>query len=130
MKTETAVFGAFAGFLIPAGIVYWFLSHDTVGATCIIFSSGLATLIAFYLGMVARRIDLRPQDRPEAEIAENAGELGTFSPGSPWPVMIAAGVVPAAMGVAIGFWLTMIAALWIVACLVGLVVENTDRTPA
>ncbi len=130
MKTETAVFGAFAVFLVPAGVVYWFLSHDTVGATCITFAAGLATLVGGYLALIARRIDLRPQDRPDAEIAEMAGELGTFSPGSPWPFMIAAGVVPIALGIVIGAWLTLIAAIWVFACLVGLVVENTDRTPA
>ena len=36
----------------------------------------LCLMIAGYLGLVARRIDPRPEDKKLGEIAEGAGELG------------------------------------------------------
>ena len=42
-----------------------------------------------YFWFVSRRIDLRPEDRDEAEIADGAGEIGFFSPGSYWPFGLA-----------------------------------------
>ena len=42
-----------------------------------------------FFWFVSRRIDPRPEDRPDAEIAEGAGDLGFFSPGSYWPIGIA-----------------------------------------
>ena len=42
-----------------------------------------------FFWFVSRRIDLRPEDRPDGEIAEGAGEIGFFSPGSYWPFGLA-----------------------------------------
>ncbi len=45
--------------------------------------SGLLCLMCGgYFWFVSRRIDLRPEDRDDAEIADGAGEIGFFSPGS------------------------------------------------
>ena len=47
--------------------------------------AGLTGLIGGFFWFVSRRIDARPEDRKDAEIADGAGELGFFSPGSYWP---------------------------------------------
>ena len=43
-------------------------------------------MIAVFLGLVARRIAARPEDRKDGEIAEGAGELGFFPPRVKWPL--------------------------------------------
>ena len=42
-----------------------------------------------FFWFVSRRIDPRPEDRQDAEIADGAGEIGFFSPGSYWPFGLA-----------------------------------------
>jgi hypothetical protein len=47
-------------------------------------------MVGFYLAYTARRMEARPEDRPDADISEGSGEVGFFArtPGgrSPWPV--------------------------------------------
>jgi hypothetical protein len=52
---------------------------------------------------VSRRLETRPEDNPDAEVADGAGELGFFSPGSYWPIGLAAAA--AMMSISIAFWL-------------------------
>jgi hypothetical protein len=63
-------------------------------------------IMAAIYGFWTRRIDARPEDRNDAEIAEGAGELGFFSPGSYWPVGIAAAATVVGAGLAFAqIWL-------------------------
>ena len=65
-------------------------------------SGGLTGLIGGFFWFVSRRIDARPEDRKDAEIADGAGELGFFSPSSYWPFALA--LSAATMGLALAFW--------------------------
>ena len=60
----------------------------------------LTLIIGTYFRFVARRLDLRPEDYEEAEIADGAGDLGFFSPGSIWPITLAAAAAVTATGFA------------------------------
>ena len=57
-----------------------------------------------YFWFVARRIDLRPEDRDEAEIADGAGEIGFFSPGSYYPFGLALATLVAGIGLVYLLW--------------------------
>jgi hypothetical protein len=57
-----------------------------------------------YFWFVARRIDLRPEDRDEAEIADGAGEIGFFSPGSYYPFGLALATLVAGIGLVYMLW--------------------------
>ena len=46
----------------------------------------LARMVTLYLGFHASKMDPRPEDRKDAEIADGAGELGFFPPYSWWPL--------------------------------------------
>ena len=73
-------------------------------------SGGLTGLIGGFFWFVSRRIDARPEDRKDADIADGAGELGFFSPASYWPFALA--LSAALMGLALAFfysWLILIA---------------------
>ena len=53
----------------------------SAGVAALILSGGLLGISGSFFWFVSRRIDPRPEDRADAEIAEAAGELGFFSPG-------------------------------------------------
>lgn len=136
MKTNARIFYFLTGFFILAGVVYWFTSKDPTGTTALAFSAFMGFLIAFYLDFTSRRIPLQPEDVPEAEIEDGAGELGFFSPHSPWPIAMAASAAIMMLGFAFGWWLTIIGAGLFAGTSLGLVLEyyvddrSGDSTPS
>jgi hypothetical protein len=112
MRIESRIFLLIAVFCFAAAVVYGFWSDasqgevEVVGVAALILSGGLCFIIGTFLNFVSRRIDPRPEDRPDAEIAEGAGELGFYSPGSYWPIGIAAAGTVTGAGMAFAqFWL-------------------------
>ncbi len=108
MKVEGYLFAFFAVFLVPVTAVYWILSQDPTGTTCLALSIGLTFMIGYYLLFTARRMEARPEDRPDAEISEGSGEVGFFPPHSWWPIVLAAGFAITMVGTVIGPFLAMI----------------------
>jgi hypothetical protein len=102
VKVESLIFNIIAFFCIAAAIVYGVWAQEPIGTTALLLSGGLTGLIGGFFWFVSRRIDARPEDRKDADIADGAGELGFFSPSSYWPFALAmsAGV----MGLALAFW--------------------------
>ena len=97
MKTEYRIFSGLALFLFTTAAVYaWWTSSggaevpnpghvEPIGTVALILSGLLCLMCGGYFWFVSRRIDPRPEDRPDAEIADGAGPIGFFSPGSYWP---------------------------------------------
>ena len=77
----------------------------------------------FDLGVVAKQIPARPEDRSDGEIAEGAGEQGFFPPYSWWPMFCALALATIVMGIVIGWWLFIIGAGASVLAVIGLVFE-------
>jgi len=106
MKIEARVFLVIAVFCWIMAAVYGFWTDgsqghvEVVGVSALILSGGLLGLGGSFFWFVSRRIDPRPEDREDAEIAEGAGELGFFSPGSYWPFALAAAATVAGVGLA------------------------------
>ena len=102
MKVESLIFGIVAAFCAVTAVVYGFWAQEPIGTTALALSGGLTGLIGGFFFFVSRRIDARPEDLKDAEIADGAGELGFFSPGSYWPfgLALSAGL----MGLALAFW--------------------------
>jgi hypothetical protein len=127
MRTEYKLFGVIAAFLFGACIVYAWLTAqadrsinpferiDWVGTLALLLSGLLCLMLGGYFWFVSRRIDPRPEDRPDAEISEGAGELGFFSPGSYWPFGIALAAAVAGLGLAyLQWWLVAVASVAVV----------------
>ena len=102
MKVESLIFTLIAVFCVIAAVVYGLWSREPIGTTALVLSAGLNGLIGGFFWFVSRRIDARPEDRKDADIAEGAGELGFFSPSSYWPFTVA--LAAALMGLALAFW--------------------------
>ncbi|MFP3990817.1 cytochrome c oxidase subunit 4 [Streptomyces sp. E11-3] len=90
--------------LIMAGVYGWW-SKEPVGTAALFMAFGLCIMIGFYLAFTARRVDAMAQDDKEADIADEAGEVGFFSPHSWQPLALAVGGAFAFMGVVFGWWL-------------------------
>jgi hypothetical protein len=111
-------------------IMYGLWSHietgriEVAGFVALILSGGLLATSGTFFGFVARRIDPRPEDRSDAEIAEGAGELGFFSPSSYWPLGIALSATVTAIGLAfVEAWLAITGGFLIMLSAAGLLFE-------
>jgi len=129
MKVESRIFGIITAFFFLAAIVYAVLSHEPVGIAALFLTGGLSLIIWTYFAFVSRRLEQpRPEDNPEAEVSDGAGDVGFFSPGSYWPVGVAA--CAALCGVALAFWHVWLLVIGLVLLLIavgGLVFEYHIR---
>jgi hypothetical protein len=134
MKTEARLFLSVAAFFVVVTIGYavWTaqpnsFSHGHVewaGTVALLLSAGLTGLAGSFFWFVSRRIDARPEDRGDGEIAESAGELGFFSPGSYWPIGLAAAATVLGTGLSfVQWWLVIVGLLLMLFMVGGLVFE-------
>jgi hypothetical protein len=123
MKVEGLIFAICFAFFALAAPVYAVLSREWAGSSVLALSAGLSFLIAFYLWFTGRRIDARPEENPEAEVSDGAGELGFFSPHSWWPLGLAAGAAVIFVGVIYGWWLVSLGAVVLLIALYGMLFE-------
>ena len=135
MRTEYKIFSGVAAFLFAAVVLYasWTrgqLGHvEWVGTVALILSGLLCSMCGGFFWFVARRIDLRPEDRQDADISEGAGEVGFFSPGSYWPFGVAVAAATAAIGlVFVQWWVVGAGLLAVVFSAAGLLFEYYSGT--
>jgi hypothetical protein len=134
MRVEFRLFGVFCGLFFAFAISYglWTWIEDgrveVVGTTALVLSGALALIVGSYFWFISRRIDPRPEDRLEADIAEGAGERGFFSPGSYWPVGLAFGAMVAGLGLAFSeYWLLALGLVGVLFAVGGLLFEYYTR---
>ena len=123
MKVEGLLFALLSVFFLVTSGLYWVLSHDPTGFTCILLSGGLAFIIGYYLLFTARRLEARPEDRLDAEISEGSGEMGFFSPHSWWPIATAAAFTVTTLGLIFGMFMLLIGAIFITITVMGFLFE-------
>lgn len=135
MKTEWRIFGVVAFFLFGVSVLYAAWTNGEVGAiewagtVALLLSSLLCAMCGGFFWFVSRRIELRPEDRPDAEIVEGAGEVGFFSPGSYWPFGLALAATVAGFGVAFWqAWLLVVGAVAVLFAASGLLFEYYSGT--
>jgi hypothetical protein len=132
MRAEYKLFLLITGFLFSACAVYaWWTWYDSptrtvewIGVIALALSGLLTLMCGGYFWFVARRIDLRPEDRVDAEITDGAGEIGFFSPGSYWPFGMALATLIAGLGlVYLAWWLVAAGIVAILLTSAGLLFE-------
>jgi hypothetical protein len=104
VKTEAWIFAITTAFFVVVSPAYWLISGDWTGTSALVMTTLLAAMVALYLGFHASKMEPRPEDRKDAEIADGAGELGFFPPYSWWPLWCAAALGVIVYGVAMGAW--------------------------
>jgi hypothetical protein len=135
VKTEYKIFLGVATFLFGAAIVYGFWTKgqgghlEWIGTVALVLSGLLCSMCGGFFWFVARRIDLRPEDREDGEIYEGAGEIGFFSPGSYWPFGLALSAAIAGLGLVFWmWWLIAMGLIMVIASACGLLFEYYSGT--
>ncbi|MGW8061059.1 cytochrome c oxidase subunit 4 [Streptomyces ziwulingensis] len=123
MKIQGKLFIWLSVFILAVAIVYGYWSKEPAGTTALFLAFGLALMIGFYLAFTAKRVDAGAQDDKEADVADEAGEVGFFSPHSWQPLALGIGGAFAFLSVAIGWWLMFFSAPIILVGLFGWVFE-------
>lgn len=131
MRIEARLFEILTGFFVLAAAVYGTLTAvfepgglEWAGTTALVLTAGLSLIIGTFFRFVARRLDTRPEDYENADIADGAGELGFFSPHSWWPILIALAFSTAAIGAALWLpWLIFTGIVFVLAAVSGFVFE-------
>ncbi|MBA0050266.1 cytochrome c oxidase subunit 4 [Streptomyces sp. AJS327] len=123
MKIQGKLFIWLSVFLLAVAVIYGLWSKEPVGTTALFLAFGLSIMIGYYLAFTARRVDTGAQDNKEADVADDAGEVGFFSPYSWQPLALGAGTACAFLGVAIGWWFAFVSAPLVLIGLFGWVFE-------
>jgi len=130
MRAEALIFAICTVFLVLITPAYWFITSagdtggDWTGTSALTMTTLLTLMVTFYLGFHAKKMQPRPEDRKDAEIADGAGELGFFPPYSWWPLWAALTLGTIVFGVAMtAWWLAIIGAVLGAVATSGLVYE-------
>jgi hypothetical protein len=128
VRTESRIFEILTTFFFLLGIIYLVVSREPAGSAALFLTGGLSLIIGTYFRFVSRRLELRPEDNPGAEVSDGAGDVGFFSPGSYWPFGLALAV--ALLGISLAFmyfWAVTISAVIVIIAVGGLVFEYHVR---
>lgn len=97
---------------------------EWVGTVALTLSGAAAALIAFYIGRTqSAQGGVLPEDRNDAEIDDGDAEQGFFSPWSWWPVALAGALALVFLGMAVGFWVSLLGIPLVLIALTGWVYE-------
>ena len=124
MKASWKLFGGLSVFYVVMTVIYWQVGGEEVGIAGMLLSACLAGMVGFYVWFTQKRIGVTlPEDNLTAEIADGAGELGFYSPHSWWPRPVAVSACVFALGLIIGWWLSLIGLGALVISIIGMVTE-------
>ena len=100
MKVESLFYLGVTAFFVVIGTIYWFTSYEDAGTTMLAASALLGLFAGGYLLLQARRFPPRPEDRPDATLAEGAGPVDKFPASTVWPFVFGFGATVFATGLA------------------------------
>jgi hypothetical protein len=124
MKASWKLFGGLSVFYVIMTVIYWQVGGEEVGIAGMLLSACLAGMVGFYVWFTQKRIGVTlPEDNLTAEISDGAGELGFYSPHSWWPLPVALSACVFALGLIIGWWLSLIGLGALVISIIGMVTE-------
>ena len=124
MKVNWRLFAFLSVFYVIMTVIYYYVGGEAVGITGMLLSACLAGMVAFYVWFTQKRIGVAiPSDNDEAEIADDAGELGFYSPHSWWPLPVALSACTLGLGLIIGWWLVLIGVGSLLISVLGLVLQ-------
>ncbi|WP_330473616.1 cytochrome c oxidase subunit 4 [Terrabacter sp. C0L_2] len=114
MRVETKLFLYLFVFFVPVTLMYGFWSkwEEPIGVTALILTALLFALSGFYLYMTGKKLPLRPEDNAAGEIEDAEGNYGYFVASSWTPLWLAASGAIMFAGLAIGWWLFIIGAMF------------------
>ena len=138
MRVES-LFLLFLGFFFGiVGLVYWFWSYEDGGGLMLLGVTLLGLVPGLYYFFWHRRfhghkyffwgrikaVGDRPEDHPDAEMQDGAGNVGSLPGSSIWPFVMGMGAFTAVLALVFGTWLLFIAVPLILTALTGVTAES------
>jgi Cytochrome c oxidase subunit IV. len=124
MKASWKLSGGLSVFYVIMTVIYWQIGGEEVGIAGMLLAACFAGMIGFYVWFTQKRIGVTlPEDNLTAEISDGAGELGFYSPHSWWPLPVALSACAFALGLIIGWWLSLIGLGALVISIIGMVTQ-------
>lgn len=131
LAVEAWIFLSLTVFFVIAAVIYGIFAgaDEPVGVVALTLTAGLSLIIGTFLLFASRRLEAaRPEDNENADVADGAGDLGFFSPGSFWPFgMALAAAVTAVATAFLLVWLMIIAIGFLLVTICGLQFEYHRR---
>lgn len=128
MKVEWRLFAGAGAFYVLTSSIYWFVSYEDAGTTMLVMGMLALLMVAGWLLFQSRRLGgPRPEDRPDADQSDGAGDLGYFPSSSVWPLVLGAGAVVVANGLVFGVWLGLAGGILVVIGIVGYASEASTK---
>ncbi|WP_226344910.1 cytochrome c oxidase subunit 4 [Agilicoccus flavus] len=125
MKVSSGLFLAGVIAFTPVAIIYGFWSNavdgrpEPVGVVCLALLAVMSGMIGVYIRATGKRLDVSPSDVPDGDIDQAAGDYGFFSPYSWWPLPLGLAALMLFLGLAIGWWVFVVGAIFGIVALVG-----------
>ena len=138
MKVESLFLIFLGAFFGAITIWYWFWGYED-GGTVMLFG---ATLLGFVPGLYyffwhrrfhghkyfvvgkIKEVGDRPEDHPDAEMSDGAGNVGSFPGSSIWPFVMGMGAFMTVLALVFGTWLLFIGVPLILTALTGVTAES------
>ena len=139
MKIESGFLIGVGVFFGCVGLIYWFLSYEDGGFLMLLGTCALGFLPGFYYffwhrrfhgskfffwGKLANPPGDRPEDRPDATVADGAGVISSFPGSSVWPFVLGMGAFTLVLSFVFGIWFAAPAVALIIGALVGVTAES------
>ncbi len=109
MKTEWKTLAPLVIFFLITTPAYGIVTNwsEPIGVVALVLTAGTVGMMTLYFYIQTKTAGLRPEDRPDGEIPEGAGEVGFFPAKSIWPLWLAVTLSVIALGPVFGWWLTI-----------------------
>lgn len=135
MKHEAKLLIGVGAFFSITDIVYWFWGYhylsgngatgpEQSGTVMLIGTVLLGFLPGGYYLWWSNRMKPRPEDRPDATIAEGSGVIGAFPSSSIWPFVLGMGAFGICLAAVFGIWLLVPAFSLVFSAAIGYTVES------
>ncbi|HRL49239.1 MAG TPA: cytochrome c oxidase subunit 4 [Propioniciclava sp.] len=113
MKTEAKIFLFLIAFFVvvtPAyAVITWQMGHfEVIGTTVLALTLLFCLMVWGLLIVTGRTVGMRPEDRKDGEIVENAGALGFFPPSSIVPFWSTVAITAMLLGAVYGWWISLL----------------------
>jgi hypothetical protein len=124
VRVEAFVFLGVTAFFGGIAALYWFTSYEDAGTAMLVGAALLGLLTGGYLYRASRHIEPRPEDRPDAALADGAGTTAEFPASSIWPFVFGFGATAFATGFAFGVWVFVLGGAVFLLGILGYIAES------
>ena len=125
MRAESKLFAYLIPFfLVMSGIYAYFTGFgEWVGIVGLLLTSMMCAFVAWTFWMYGRKVDARPEDDLDGEIADQSGDYGHFAPYSWWPLWLGLATSAVVLGIGVGWWIVVVAAPFLIWAVLGWTLE-------